>query len=90
LNSLDVSLPSIVATKDALSFGDLAQRFSSSEQQVFTSEDRLLELLYQFKINIIQKLIPGLNKPGYEASTTTEWDFLIQALPGTDFRLYNL
>lgn len=34
----------------------------------FVSEESLQELLYQFKIKIIQKLIPGLNKPGYEES----------------------
>jgi hypothetical protein len=71
---LDVSLPSIVAIKESLTFEDLAQRLAATneEQQVFTSEDRLLELLYQFKIKIVQKLIPGLNKPGYETTTTTE------------------
>lgn len=35
-----------------------------------TSEERLKELLYEFKVKIIQKLIPGLNKPGYEESKT--------------------
>ncbi|KAL2917570.1 hypothetical protein HK105_202855 [Polyrhizophydium stewartii] len=34
----------------------------------FVSSERLEEALYQFKVKIIQGLIPGLNKPGYEES----------------------
>ncbi len=41
---------------------------SDSLLSAFVSEESLQELLYQFKIKIVQKLIPGLNKPGYEES----------------------
>eukprot|EP00842_Homolaphlyctis_polyrhiza_P004698 jgi/Hompol1/5229/HPOL_004311-RA len=37
----------------------------------FVSQERLEEVLYQFKVKIIQKLIPGLNKPGYEESSSS-------------------
>ncbi|KAF9215319.1 hypothetical protein BGZ59_001703 [Podila verticillata] len=42
----------------------------------FISRSRINDLISQFKISIIQKLIPGLTKPGYQEesvpSTTTE------------------
>ncbi|KAG0071810.1 hypothetical protein BGZ92_004180, partial [Podila epicladia] len=43
----------------------------------FISRSRINDLINQFKINIIQQLIPGLTKPGYQeesvpASTTAE------------------
>jgi hypothetical protein len=37
----------------------------------FISESRLKDLISLYKINILQKLIPGLNKPGYEETTQT-------------------
>ncbi|KAI8920721.1 PI31 proteasome regulator N-terminal-domain-containing protein [Entophlyctis helioformis] len=36
--------------------------------RAFLSKDRLEEFVYQFKTRIVQQLIPGLNKPGYEES----------------------
>lgn len=36
----------------------------------FISESRMTDLATLVKINIIQKLIPGLNKPGYEEDST--------------------
>jgi proteasome inhibitor subunit 1 (PI31) len=37
----------------------------------FISTSRIKDLINFYKINIVQKLIPGLNKPGYEESGTT-------------------
>ncbi|CAO3615314.1 unnamed protein product [Mucor hiemalis] len=37
----------------------------------FISSNRFEDFLKTFKLNILQKLIPGLNKPGYEESSTT-------------------
>ena len=37
----------------------------------FISTSRINDLISVYKINIVQKLIPGLNKPGYEESNTT-------------------
>ncbi|KAI8877015.1 hypothetical protein K501DRAFT_199160 [Backusella circina FSU 941] len=37
----------------------------------FISSARLNDFIQSVKINIIQRLLPGLNKPGYEESSTT-------------------
>ena len=37
----------------------------------FITENRLKDLAGLFKINILQKLIPGLSKPGYTEEETT-------------------
>ncbi|CAG8514923.1 3636_t:CDS:2 [Ambispora leptoticha] len=37
----------------------------------FLSQSRLKDLITLYKINIIQNLLPNLNKPGYEESTPT-------------------
>lgn len=37
----------------------------------FISSSRVKDMINNYKINIVQKLIPGLNKPGYEESGTT-------------------
>ncbi|KAG2198809.1 hypothetical protein INT47_000725 [Mucor saturninus] len=37
----------------------------------FISSDRFHDFIKAFKLNILQRLIPGLNKPGYEDNTTT-------------------
>ena len=37
----------------------------------FVGENRLTDLAGLFKINILQKLIPGLSKPGYSEEQTT-------------------
>ncbi|KAJ2956038.1 hypothetical protein NQZ79_g8080 [Umbelopsis isabellina] len=46
--------------------------YSSSQQEPlvngYISSSRLNDFINLFKINILQKLIPGLNKPGYEES----------------------
>ena len=39
-------------------------------QDGFISESRMTDLATLVKINIIQKLMPGLNKPGYEEGST--------------------
>ncbi|KAJ1569136.1 hypothetical protein HK096_004086 [Nowakowskiella sp. JEL0078] len=39
-------------------------------ESLFSSDALTRELLYLFKVNIVQKLIPGLHKPGYEESTS--------------------
>ncbi|GBC08082.1 hypothetical protein RclHR1_00790032 [Rhizophagus clarus] len=36
----------------------------------FISKNRIKDMINNYKINIVQKLIPGLNKPGYEESGT--------------------
>ena len=38
----------------------------------FISRSRIQDLITEFKTNIIQKLIPGLSKPGYQEERTTE------------------
>ena len=35
---------------------------------LFVSKERVDEMVYQFKVKIVQKFVPGLNKPGYEES----------------------
>jgi len=42
----------------------------SKLQEVFISESRIKDLASLFKITIIQKLMPGLHKEGYEESAT--------------------
>lgn len=37
----------------------------------FISSNRFHDFIKTVKLNIIQRLIPGLNKPGYDDSTTT-------------------
>ena len=37
----------------------------------FISTSRVKDLIDLYKINIVQKLIPGLHKPGYEETGTT-------------------
>ncbi|CAG8567036.1 8124_t:CDS:2, partial [Funneliformis mosseae] len=37
----------------------------------YISTSRIKDLINLYKINIVQKLIPGLNKPGYEETRTT-------------------
>ncbi len=41
-------------------------------QHVFISTSRIQDLASEFKLLIIQKLIPGLNKEGYEESPSTK------------------
>ena len=41
-----------------------------SLQDLFISKNRLVDLAFNFKTQIIQKLAPGLQKEGYEASAT--------------------
>ncbi|KAI8582293.1 hypothetical protein K450DRAFT_228276 [Umbelopsis ramanniana AG] len=49
--------------------------YTSSTQEPlvngFISSSRLNDFISLFKINILQKLIPGLNKPGYEESQSS-------------------
>ncbi|CAG8510115.1 5070_t:CDS:2 [Paraglomus brasilianum] len=47
----------------------------------FISESRLKDLISLYKINILQKLIPGLNKPGYEETTQTTPPIRAQGTP---------
>ncbi|KAI9098095.1 PI31 proteasome regulator N-terminal-domain-containing protein [Phlyctochytrium arcticum] len=35
-------------------------------RNAFASDEQLYEVLREFRVKIVQKLIPGLNKPGYE------------------------
>ncbi|CAG8812329.1 7415_t:CDS:2, partial [Racocetra fulgida] len=37
---------------------------------IFISTSRIKDLVSIYKINILQRLIPGLNKPGYEETRT--------------------
>ncbi|KAI8818960.1 PI31 proteasome regulator N-terminal-domain-containing protein [Fimicolochytrium jonesii] len=40
-------------------------------ESAFASEDQLYAVLREFRVGIMQKLIPGLNKPGYEPDTSS-------------------
>lgn len=44
---------------------------ADSLRRVFISPERLNDLISLFRINVIQKLAPGLQKPGYEDSSQT-------------------
>ncbi|EEP79755.1 predicted protein [Uncinocarpus reesii 1704] len=44
---------------------------ADSLRRVFISPERLNDLISLFRINVIQKLVPGLQKEGYEDSFTT-------------------
>jgi len=44
---------------------------NKSLEQGFISSSRITDLINEFKVQIIQKLIPGLHKPGYEETKTT-------------------
>lgn len=66
-------------TKDYLSesFFPYSKASGKELKEAFISDHRLQDLANLFKINIIQKLIPGLSKPGYTEtadSTTTRTD----------------
>jgi proteasome inhibitor subunit 1 (PI31) len=37
----------------------------------FISSNRFEDFIKAYKLNILQRLIPGLNKPGYEDNATT-------------------
>jgi hypothetical protein len=59
-----------IVTKDYLSesFFPYSKSTGKELKEAFISDHRLQDLANLFKINIIQKLIPGLNKPGYTES----------------------
>jgi hypothetical protein len=61
---MDISLDSVIGPRTSWPLEENAT--PETLLSAFVSEESLQELLYQFKIKIIQKLIPGLNKPGYE------------------------
>ncbi|KDQ64732.1 hypothetical protein JAAARDRAFT_118947 [Jaapia argillacea MUCL 33604] len=67
--SLDIS------TNDFVSPSFFPHDLSSSEAQPlvhgFISSNRVADLLSQYKLSIIQKLVPGLNKPGYAEEPST-------------------
>jgi proteasome inhibitor subunit 1 (PI31) len=65
LHSLDIALDSVIQSGTRWPMEDVT---AGSLLTAFVSEETLRELLYQFKIKIVQKLIPGLNKPGYEVA----------------------
>ncbi|RMZ72639.1 pi31 proteasome regulator [Pyrenophora seminiperda CCB06] len=82
-----------VVTKDYVSESQLP--FSVSEgtptehvaqkvQELFISVGRLNDLGSLLKISVIQKLAPGLNKPGYEESITDGQDTDVQDTPAAD------
>lgn len=62
-----------VTTEDYTSSSFFPYTNSSTEPLIhgFISSTRLNDLVSLYKINIVQRLIPGLNKPGYEDNTTT-------------------
>lgn len=47
---------------------------TSSDQPLvngFISSNRFEDFIKTYKLNIVQRLIPGLNKPGYEESSSS-------------------
>ncbi|CEJ58023.1 hypothetical protein PMG11_06695 [Penicillium brasilianum] len=60
-----------IPTKDYISASALpfsqTENLTSSLRDVFISTARLSDLIGEFKINVIQKLAPGIYKEGYEA-----------------------
>lgn len=60
-------------TEDFTSAGFFPWTVSSERDVVggFIGENRLKDLASLFKINILQRLIPGLNKPGYTEEQST-------------------
>lgn len=55
------------AIRESSSISDI----NSAVKNVFISEGRMNDLSSLFKINIIQKLAPGIRKEGYEETSTT-------------------
>jgi proteasome inhibitor subunit 1 (PI31) len=58
-----------VTTEDYTSESFFPYDTSSSDQPLvhgFISSTRFNDFIKAYKLNILQKLIPGLNKPGYE------------------------
>jgi PI31 proteasome regulator N-terminal/PI31 proteasome regulator len=61
-------------TEDFTSASSFPWKSEESSQSIFNGfirETRMTDLTTLFKINILQKLIPGLNKPGYTEDQTT-------------------
>ncbi|KAF7510377.1 hypothetical protein GJ744_006656 [Endocarpon pusillum] len=67
-----------IKVQDYVSEGSIRESTSCSDinsamKNVFVSSERIADLSSLFKVNIIQKLAPGIQKEGYEeTSTTTE------------------
>lgn len=67
-----------ITVQDYVSEGSIKESTSNSDinsaiRNIFISPGRILDLSSLFKVNIIQKLAPGIRKEGYEeTSTTTE------------------
>ncbi|KAF3114364.1 hypothetical protein TWF706_008295 [Orbilia oligospora] len=60
-----------LVTKDWISESFFSEDTSSSDsrrpvEEAYISPSRISDLIASFKSNIIQKLVPGLHKPGYE------------------------
>ncbi|KAJ3006578.1 hypothetical protein HKX48_009579, partial [Thoreauomyces humboldtii] len=69
LRTIELSLPTFISP--GFTFPFKAPSESSSSEggplaDAFASPEQLHELLREFRVKIVQKLIPGLNKPGYE------------------------
>ncbi len=65
-----------VKVEDYISEGSIKNSISNSDiksavKNVFISPGRMADLSSLFKINIIQKLAPGIHKEGYEETRTT-------------------
>ena len=65
-----------IKVQDYISEGSIKESTSSSDmhsaiKDVFISPGRLSDLSSLFKVNIIQKLAPGIHKEGYEETRTT-------------------
>ncbi|EXJ55272.1 hypothetical protein A1O7_08198 [Cladophialophora yegresii CBS 114405] len=65
-----------VKANDYISEGSIEEASSSSEKvsalrNVFISNGRITDLASLFRLNIIQKLAPGIHKAGYEDSTSS-------------------
>ncbi|KAJ3162095.1 hypothetical protein HDU86_005793 [Geranomyces michiganensis] len=61
LHTIELSLPTFVSPSFTFPCG------RSGLDAAFASEDQLHAVLTEFRTKIVQKLIPGLNKPGFEA-----------------------
>ncbi|KAJ3184290.1 hypothetical protein HDU87_005137 [Geranomyces variabilis] len=60
LHTIELSLPTFVSPSFKFPCG------RSGLDAAFASEDQLYAVLTEFRVKIVQKLIPGLNKPGFE------------------------
>ncbi|KMW67435.1 hypothetical protein BDDG_12117 [Blastomyces dermatitidis ATCC 18188] len=68
--SFDVPVKDFIS-ESAVPLSKSTEELTRSLEQVFISSSRLSDLIALFKINVIQKLAPGLQKEGYEDGSSS-------------------